>query len=126
VRWVVGRLPREGCRAVPGAVHHPSATQIIGDMHMDIQAMPMQLVYVEWDDAAELRTDATWFTRDELEGQSADVPCYSVGWVVERTDTHMLLVSLLSPTGDGDAMMGLPFKIPTPMVRKVTVICQPG
>lgn len=70
------------------------------------------LVEVLWLDATDI--DAQWFDEDEM-GRAKTAPTLTVGYLMERTDHHIKVVSLVN---HDHGAMGI--VIPAGMVKRIT------
>lgn len=77
-----------------------------------------RLVLVEWIDAAG-DTESLWQNVQEAVKDDSSYTCYSVGWILRETDSHLTLAPHFGNVDDEDAeqMQGV-LHIPKPMIRK--------
>lgn len=77
--------------------------------------MTPRLVLVEWEDAS-ATDEHTWLDRETAAPMPA-VVFQQVGWLIEQTDSHVILTCALS-----DKMMAARDRIPAGMVRKIVAL----
>ena len=76
------------------------------------------LIHVVWDDAGEL--GAGWVQDHEI--QPKEMIAITVGFLIARTKTHLVIASTIGETHANTAQ----FQIPRKMVKKVSVISKKG
>ena len=77
----------------------------------------MKLIYIEWHDAF---AQGGWMTKKELdEWKEGEWIVREVGWVIEETETQIILAARYSPPDGADVeQYGLLQKIPKTWIRK--------
>lgn len=79
-------------------------------------------VLIEWDDAADV-SPAQWIDPEEVTDEAV-APCgiVSVGWLVHRSESAVLLALSVSEVGD---LRGA-FVVPTACIRRLVALKIPG
>lgn len=85
--------------------------------------LPHPLVYIIWDDAC---SNSGWHNEKELEEWSKETNgiCHEVGWLVEETKEHYIVVSRVMPKNETDQsnLYGLIQRIPKTWAKIYTLI----
>lgn len=84
---------------------------------MSVNKKAIKAVFLEWDDAHSFR--AQWTLAEDLEDHTKPYPCYSVGFVIKETKTHITIAGHTSFYVDGDLKSGTgDMTIPKKMITR--------